>query len=205
MSEWREGCCLLPLPVSVSCPGSVRLFQPDPPSPPPPPRSTVGHRLLLGCWAGGGSYIPHVCIFHYVGQSLGGCLPASLAEPPPPRHVGVGQMVPASLGVGACLFHFAAHPPPPGEATKRPGCCLFLATLTGVAQVASNRLAFSYLARALKVSQQTEEVMKDAAINSMYFVWGMARGVWGVQVGGVGMRVVGSVGLHPATGNGPQM
>jgi hypothetical protein len=39
-------------------------------------------------------------------------------------------------------------------------------------KVASNRLAFSYLARALKVSQQTEEVMKDAAINSMYFVWG---------------------------------
>ena len=50
-----------------------------------------------------------LCRFLYVRQSVGGCLPPWLSPPPP---MGVHQMVPASLGVGLCLFHFNSAPTP---------------------------------------------------------------------------------------------
>lgn len=73
-----------------------------PRSPPPP-----GGRPLLGWWVSGEPYIPNYSLFFLCILPCVGWVPASLAGPPPP--LGIGQMVPASLGVGFCLF----HPPPP--------------------------------------------------------------------------------------------
>ena len=61
---------------------------------------------MLGRWVGGEPYTPELFSFAFPC----GCLPPWLNPSPP---LGVGQMVPASLGVGACLFISAPPPSPP--------------------------------------------------------------------------------------------